>query len=419
MMRAMSDNSSLLTNAPWRSVIALLLFASAVLGFQLGVSVSERPGVHTSGLLTQAYYSLSLFVVGGVDLGAPQGGPVIGRMLLWLAYFGCPILAVSTLIEAFLRAVAPPNWHLRKLKNHVVVIGDGPLAISYLRVLRSHNRKVPLVVVISSADPSREEEIKERFGAVVAQGDTTHEFFLQQLRVQYARKVLLLDNHSLRSYETASILMSIMPDIGNKIVIHCGTLRFMRAMENTLVATYCETFNTYHLAASGLVRSHMLHHFKETHDKDVVILAGFGRFGQTILEELQFRARGELDAVAVIDVDAQRRVLVADEQTAFAGEYHRKVYEGNISHPEVWDRLRHDIDIGGDNTVFVLGTGKEEDNLRTALWLRRKYPGAMVIARSDKTSRFASGVGEEHNIITISITQLVEENIPSHWIDLN
>lgn len=402
---------------PWQSVSAAFLFLSAMLAFEMGVSVSERPDVVDSGILVKAYFSLSLFVLGGTDLGTPFGGNAFARGLLWMSYFGSPVLAASTLIGALLRALAPQSWYLRRLKDHIIVVGDRELAQSYLRVLRDHNPKIPIVVVSSDHDIIREDEFKQNFGAQLVVGDVTHEFFLTQLRVERARKILLLDNNSMRSYEAASSLINLVPGIGSKIILHCGNLRFMRAMENTRVTRSCQTFNTYHLAATGLVRSHMLHRFQETRDKDVVILAGFGRFGQTILEELQRSAIDELDTVIIVDNDAHRRVLVADEQMEFSGRYKRHIYEGDIAHPEVWDRLAEDGKIDGDNTVFVLGTGHEEENLRTALWIRRKYPGAMVIARSGKESRFASEVGRDHDIISISIAQLIEENIPRSWIE--
>ena len=117
---------------------AVSFFVFAMVGFVSGVSVSERPEVGTGGLLVQAYYSLSLFVVGGVDLGTPYGGPLYGRSLLWISYFGAPILAASTLIEALLRALAPQSWQLRRLDNHIVIVGAGELSLSYLRVLRRH-----------------------------------------------------------------------------------------------------------------------------------------------------------------------------------------------------------------------------------------------------------------------------------------
>lgn len=402
---------------PWLSAGALLFFFCALIGFEMGVAVSERPELASSGILTKAYYSLSLFVVGGVDLGTPQGGPLIGQILVWTAYFGSPILAAWGLIGALLRALAPPSWQLKRLNNHIIVVGDGPLAISYLRVLREHNRKISVVVVSTSNEQLLSDELKQTFGAIVVSGDITHEFFLRELHVERARKILLLDNNSLRSYEAASVLINLVPGIAERVVIHCASLRFMRSMANTRVANSCHSFNTYHLAASGLVRSQMLHHFRETRSKDVVIMAGFGRFGQTILEELQKSAQGELETVIIIDIDAHRRVLVADEQIEFSGDYRRELYEGDIAHPEVWERVSQEANVEGDNTVFVLGTGREEENLRTALWLRRKYPGAMVIARSSKESLFAAEVGQEHNIVSISIAQLVEENIPRAWIE--
>ncbi|MEE4281107.1 MAG: NAD-binding protein [Pseudomonadales bacterium] len=407
---------------PWLAAGALFFFFAALTGFVSGVSVTERPSVGTADLLTQSYYSLSLFVVGGVDLGTPQGGPLPGRVLLWTAYFGAPILTASTLIGALWQAIAPQSWKLRRLNHHVVIVGAEELSLSYLRALRRHCPHVPVVVVSrSETQQSMKDEFQQGLGATVVVGDITHEFFLKQLHLERARKILLLSNDSLRSYEAASSLLKVVPQIGERIVIHCDRLRFMRAMENTLVAQRCETFNTYHLAAAGLVRDRMLQQFRETQEKDAVIIAGFGRFGQTILEELQRNAPDELATIAIIEKDAHRRVMVAEEQMAFTHGYSRKVFDGDISHPEVWQQMQAEVELKADgrNSIFVLGTGMEEDNLRTALWIKRKYPQAMVIARSSRESHFATEVAAEHNFISISINQLVEENIPAAWVQLS
>lgn len=403
----------------WRTIAALFFFASGVIAFATGASVSARPDVTHAGLLAQAYYSLSLFVVGGAELGTPDGGPVPSQVLLWLAYFGAPILAATTLIDALLRVLSPHNLHLRRIHNHIVVIGTGELALSYLRVLRERDRSVPVIVVARhEPEASIAEELRETYNAIVTTGDVTHEFCLKQLRVKRARRVMLLSDNSLRSYEAVSVMQRMVPGIGKRIVMHCANLRFMRAMQQTEVAKGCETFNSYHLAASGLVREHLMQRFMDTSGRDIVVIAGFGRFGQTIIEQLQANALRELETVAIIEKDAERRVLVAEEQMTFSAGYRREVFEGDISHPAVWQRLRDTIAIASDalNAVFILGTGNEEDNLRTAIWLRRGYPNAMIIARSSKASLFAEQVGREHNIITVSIHELVEQNIPEHWV---
>ena len=117
----MFQESSSSQSFSWRTFGALFFFFSAILGFELGVSVTERPDVIHSSILTKAYFSLSFFVVGGVDLGTPEGGPLIGRVLLWASYFGSPILATWTLIATVLKAMAPQRWYLRRLKDHIVV----------------------------------------------------------------------------------------------------------------------------------------------------------------------------------------------------------------------------------------------------------------------------------------------------------
>tara|TARA_B110000503_G_scaffold34839_1_gene56806 strand:- start:9604 stop:9834 length:231 start_codon:yes stop_codon:yes gene_type:complete len=53
-------------NFPWHAAGALFFCQAALIGFVFGVSVTERDGIVSAGLLTQAYYSLSLLVMGSV-----------------------------------------------------------------------------------------------------------------------------------------------------------------------------------------------------------------------------------------------------------------------------------------------------------------------------------------------------------------
>jgi len=206
------------------------------------------------------------------------------------------------------------------------------------------------------------------------------------------------------------------PRLQSRIVLRCHNLRFMRALQETSIARQCVTFNSYNLAASGLVRDHLLDHFHKTELPDVVVIAGFGRFGQTVLEEMQAHAGQEISTVALIDIDATRRVLVAEEQRRLSGGYEKKVLEGDISHPEVWQKLEASVDLTEAWPTVILGTGDVEENLRTALWIKRKYPNVFVFARTADFSKLAMEVGAEHGINYFSIRQLVEEHIPDAWL---
>lgn len=400
----------------WRWPTAIILFLFALTGLMTGVSLSERPDIVSADILTKAYYSLGLFVMGGLDLGTPVGGPLLGRLLLWIGYFGSPILAASTLIEALIKTLSPHKWRLHRLNNHIVIAGSGELTKTYLKELRKTSAKVQVLIIDIQIDPIKAIEFKQQFDAHIIVGDITHSFFLQKLRLHKACKVLLLGNENFQGYEAANKILKLVPELENKIIIHCKSIRFMRSMAQSYVAQKCITFNSYQLAASALVKHDLSFHFSKTKPKDVVVIAGFGLFGQTILEELQRNAKKEIDTIAIIGIDAERRVLVVDEQLKLANFNRREVLQGNISHPEIWDKLRNKVDLTNSEPVIILCTDSPEDNLRTSLWLKEKYPNAMIIARSHLPSKFAEEVSEQYNILNVSITQLVRENLPQEWL---
>jgi hypothetical protein len=408
--------SLLALNFSWRWSAAVILFMSAFLALIMGVSLSERPDVQHADILTKAYYSLGLFVMGGLDIGTPVGGPLVPRLMLWLSYFASPMLAASTIIEAVVKTISPYKWRFRRIRNHIVVVGSGELTITYLKQLRLLQPKVPLLVICDEITPIREEELKRRYHAIVITGDITRSYFLSKLFLHKAKKVLLLGQDNFQNYEAAHKMLQLQPSLQGKIVIHCNSIRFMRSMANSTVAQQCINFNAYQLAASALVQQHLISHFVQTIPKDVVVIAGFGIFGQTILEELQQYAQQEIDTIAIIGEDAKRRIQVADEQRQLGNFCKREVFEGNISHPEVWQQLRAKVDLAGSQPIIILCTDSVEENFRTSLWLKNKYPDAMIIARSYLPSKFAEHVGEQYNILNVSINQLVKDNIPKEWM---
>jgi len=283
-------------------------------------------------------------------------------------------------------------------------------------MLRGHVGATPIVVVDDNIDPVREEELEQTFDVTLVAGDISHEFLQQQLRLDRAMQMVFLGDNDFLGFEAASTVLRRYPMLASRIVLHCDNLRFLRSMQGTRVAEHCITFNAYHLAATSLVNRSLLQHFRTTRKRDVVVIAGFGRFGQTIAEELEAHAEAELAMVAIIDKDADRRILVAEEQQRLSGNYRRMVLQGDISHPEVWRRLTDSVDLSESEPTLILGTGQAEENLRMALWLKRRYPNALVFARTNDISELAAEIGAEHDISTFSIKQLVEENLPKAWL---
>ena len=410
-------NASLIKSQTWRWILALALFLAGFIGLLAGTPLSERPDVVDSSILTKAYYALGFFVVGGLDVGTPVGGSWWAQTLLWIAYFGCPMLTASTVIEALFQALKPARWQLRTVQNHTIIFGSGSLAISYLEKLRQRSERGRVIVVDSKIDLVTEQELKLTYNARPVIGDLTHDYFLKQLRLRRAKRVVLLGDNDFHSVEAATRVLEIAPQLTGKMLMHCHNLRFMRSVSETKLAEQCEIFNSYNLAAQGFVHDTLIQHFGATEGKDNVVIAGFGRFGQSVLEELHYHAADRIDRIAVIDKDADRRVMVVREQDRIVGGFESEVFEGDIGHPDVWRKLIQQVDLGADQPTIILGTGQEQENLRTALWLKNRYPNAQVYARTSEISKLALALGAEHGIKSISITQLVNEHIPTGWTE--
>ena len=300
--------------------------------------------------------------------------------------------------------------------NHTIIFGSGRLTLSYLRLLRKHSPGAKVVVVDAHFDPALEQELRYKYRARTIVGDLTHDYLLQSLRLKKANRVLLLGDNDFQAFEAASRILQLAPRMESRIVLHCHNLRFMRSLKDTDLAAKCEVFNSYNLAATGFVQDNLVQHFVRTEAKDTVVIAGFGRFGQSVLEELQAIANDEIKEVTVVDRDADRRVLVVAEQAELQYGFTQNVFEGDIAHPEVWRRVTEAVSLGENQPAVVLGTGQEQENLRTALWLKARFPNALVFARTNDISQFALEVGSEHGVNNLSITELVENNIPQHWL---
>ncbi|MEM7160291.1 MAG: NAD-binding protein [Myxococcota bacterium] len=399
----------------WRLVLPVLAFALGVIGFLAGVDVTERPGVADANLLTKLYYTLGLFLFGGMDLGTPVGGPAWGRALLWTAYFLAPAITASAVIDAALRMISPER-RLAGLREHVVVAGTGRIPALYLRRLREADPSV-LIVVVVPPDSRGGAELREAYGARIVSGEITSAAVLGRLGLEHARRVLLLTDDDFTNLDAATKILAQAPHLGPDVVVHVSDLRFLHSMAGTRLARRCQIFNGHQIAASHLVQTSVLDHFRRTEPRDLVILAGFGRFGETVLSELQRCAAGSFDHVVIIDVDAERRAMVFDEQIGFTNDYRRDILSGDLRDPGLWRSLAEQIDLSRTEPVFVLGSGVDRTNLRTAMWLAQKYPRGFVMARSEARWSFAEEVSREAGIHTFSVAELVTQSMPVEWFE--
>lgn len=399
----------------WRGSLAAVTVVLGMVGFASGVGVSERASVALAYVPTQLYYTLGLFIFGGMDLGTPVGGPTFARVCLWFAYFAAPAITASAVIETVLRLFGTDPLRISGRGAHIVIYGSGRLTYLYLQRLRALAPRIPVVVVGAPGEAGALEGLREAFGARVLEGDITSPALLARLRVSRAARVLLLGEDDFLNLEAAERILARCPDVAPQTVVHVSDLRFLRALEPTVLARRCAIFNGLQIAASHLVHAHVLEHFERTDACDVVVLAGFGRFGQSVLDELQRRAKGAFDRVVIVDLEASRRCSIFAEQVGFQPGYCREVIDGDIRDPAVWSAVERLFDRAQSEPVVVVGSGIGRTNLRIAMSVAGRMPRAQVIARSERKWVFAEAMCEEAGVHSVSVAQLVAESLPKGW----
>ena len=398
----------------WRGALLLGVFLAGFVGLASGVEVSERELGDVS-LWAKAYYTLGLFVVGGLDLGTPHGGPALGRALLWAAYFLAPLITASALIETALRILNPLALRARRLSGHVIVGGAGRLARLYVRRLRELDPEVAIVVV--ERDPNRPGvgELQAIYKTLVIIGDITSDGVFEAVGVARARRVMLLTGDDFANLDAAARIVSKAPQLRGRVVAHVSDLGFLRAVPRS--TTHYETFNSLEYAAVDLVRERLLARFEDTVQIDVVILAGFGRFGQTVLDQLQAHANEHFGKVILIDTDARLNARTFAESPGFRDGHELRVIEGHLRDLEVWQQVDEVARAEVGPPTIVVGTGDDGLNLQVALDLIRRYPDAHVTVRSFSDSPFSAEVAAQTGVSPFHLAELITNRMPSTWFE--
>jgi len=407
---------SVLRPAVWRGLAFAAVYLSGLAGFLAGVGVTERD-LALAGLAEKAYYALGLFVLGGLDIGTPVGGPLYGQWFLWAAYFAAPVITASALIEAALRIIRPLALRVRPFNDHIVLGGAGRLTRLYVRKLRESDRARTVVVVERNPNHPTLAELRDQHRAIIVIGDVTEDRVLETLRLERARRILLLTGNDFANLDAASKMVGLHPGLAGRIVVHVADLGFMRETATARASDFCEVFNGHEAAAIHLVQEHLLERFHRTPERDLVVLAGFGRFGQTVLQQLQRHASGSFGHVLMIDEHSSRNVRAFGDQPGFTGDYRHTAIDGDLLDPGIWARIDDAVQEHGHPPVVVVGSGSDRTNLHAALSVRKQHPEAYVILRSFRASPFTVEISQEMGVHAFDLAGLIEKGMPDRWFE--
>ncbi len=418
-MDLLSRLSARESRSAWRPFVSrgaafVVVYVAALAALSAGVGVSERD-LTDAGLFTRAYYAFGLFVLGGLDLGTPVGGPAFARTVLWITYFAGPLITASAILETALRLLVPLALRVRPPSDHVVIAGAGRLSLMYLQEFRKRDRRRQVIVVEKDRNHPGFGELRDYERVQMKRGDITSDAVLRGLNLEQAHRVVLTTGDDFVNLDAAAKILRMAPSRAGRIIAHVSDMRFLRKAGSSSVARDCHVFNGHEFAAKRLVNEHLTARFQRTPYRDPVVLAGFGRFGQTVLHQLQQNAPGKFGPVVLVDDRATHNVRMFEEVPGFSDNYERVVVEGDLLDPEIVHGVGARVGEDGDSPVIIVGSGDDSTNLHVALSFCESHPDALVIVRSFRTSPFMEEVLREAGAHPFNLGELIVAGMPEAW----
>ena len=393
-----------------------LILAFSLAAFRSGVELTERPGIPQADFLTQLYYATGLFVLGGLDLGIPVGGPEWLRDILWVCFFIAPLATTTLVAEGLLRVIRPQWWVRSRRRDHVIVVGLGRFGLLMVEAIKSANPKQRIVVVERDRQRATISEVIGLAGAEVLIGDITHRATQEELCIERARSMALMTDDDLVNLEAAWDLIEHAPHI--PAVLHVSNIGTLRRVDNLHSIREFQYFNSHRLAAQLLFREVLSPRFASTEGQDVVVIGGFGRFGQSIVELLQDCGERDLKKVLLVDTDAEQKAEIFRDEVGFGRGIEWQTMDADLADPRTWNSVDEQMAEYEGVLSFVLGTDDDALNLRLALALRDRHPDVTIALRCFHRSRFNQELAQSHRLTLLSIEDMVRgaivESLLSH-----
>lgn len=400
-------------------VVAVVLLALGA--FSAGVGTASIPDIGSESVLGWLYFTGGLFVFGGLDLGTPLGGPPIARAALWVSYFLAPAITTTAIAKTMLMMVRQDSTARRRLNDHVILIGSSGAANAYAEAIHQSDSSRLILRVDHQADlePSFDEA---RFGRrlPLLRGDVRFAKTLEVAGLSKAFRVIFFTDSDLVNLKGAWSSLHHFPEI--PVAAHVTDSALLRPVNRLLRSQRQQVgnspvplvFSTHRIGALHLYEQFIHPYFESTGYRDVVVIAGFGHYSQTILELLCAMAEEELDQIIIVDRAAAKafRQLRSDVDI---GQLDISTVDGELEDPDTWLRCREKINMGSATPLFLLNSADESVNYKVAMLLRAQSLKSKIFLCCFHNTVFAQSLSLELNVEVIATEELLSQALCDHY----
>jgi Trk K+ transport system NAD-binding subunit len=290
--------------------------------------------------------------------------------------------------------------------------------MTYLQGLRDVDPHRQVLIVDKEGGGANASEATSRRGVRLLQADITHRRTRLALRLNRAAGVVVMTRDDLLNLEAAWDLLDDFPNL--RVIVHVADIEMRRRLGRLVDEgeTRVRAFNSHRIAARRLWTDSLRQRFEQTAEEDAMVIAGFGRFGQTIAEYLREKAGEGLGRVVVVDHHATLALERFTEH--IGGGWHDPRFvpvDGDLDDPRTWEAVDAALGPLDAPPAYVLGVDDDRTNLRGAARVRSEHPDAAVFVRCFHESRFTDEMAAEYNFEVLSLERLLREAFREEHLD--
>lgn len=398
----LKDRKEIIKTALYRLLPSFLVFILALLAFNNGVYLEDKPNICTDTLFVQIYYTIGLFLLAGIDFGMPMGGSEFYRILLYISYFLAPLITVLAVIEAVLKTIGT-DYLKRPYKNHVVIVGASKQAISIINSWKDQMSMGQIIqdgevirfaqtkLIVVEKDPNNTKleyfrELSKQRKVEIIIGDVNHSYVLKKINIGQALSCIITTNSDILNINITLKLIDVYGVKKERIIT--------RVEDNDLIIDLINSeedgVDTLRLTSThrNLANCFLFRYIQTFLFLENLVIFGFGTFGQNILESISKSI--SFKNLIIIDPDAEQKYKnwvfkkkLYDED--FNPSYIVKTYNNKQQDSQIIESLRKKYN--KEQCVHFIMCAKLPDyaNIKLATNIAESFKNSIIYLRSQVT----------------------------------
>ena len=412
------------TTLSGKLVAALLVFIFSGIGYLGDIGTTQAELFSDSGVVGWIYYTASLFVFGGTDMGLPvyQGYNLLAYYSLWASYLLAPLVTTTVVADALIKLIKTRDNSMTLVSDHLILIGSSDLAEAYLRAVKIVEPEKQVLWVRQSIDFPPEGVFDfSRKGDGIIQLDINlfRGEALAVLMPDRASHAVLICDADLTNLEVGWLLYEACPSLVS--AVHVADSSLLRPV-NRIVKEALKAggvrppsaFSMHRIASLQLYDEKLAPHFEQTEKPDHLVIVGFGRFAHTVLELISVAATDQIKRCIVVAPAASRALRKFTAEVPI-DEFEVVGVDGVLDDPKTWDAVAALFDDCDEPPVVVFADADALTNFRIARLANILGQDTRLFLRCFNSTGFTVSLADQMGIELLCFKDMLDGALQDHY----